>query len=57
VDIKAVGEGEDSDEETAQAEGVSSGFAFPAPTHILVTPDVSEDDPVYQFCRLKLVIG
>jgi hypothetical protein len=44
VDIEAVGEGEDSDEEMAQAEGVSSGFAFPAPTHILVTPDVSEDD-------------
>ena len=41
VNIEVVGEGEDSDEEI---EGASSGFDFPAPTHDIVMPDVSQDD-------------
>jgi hypothetical protein len=41
VDIEAVREGEDSDEEI---EGASSSFEFPAPTHDIVTADVFEDD-------------
>jgi len=41
VDIEAVGEGEDSDEETELAEGASSKFA---PTHTLIMPDVFQDD-------------
>jgi hypothetical protein len=41
IDIEAVGEEEDSDEET---EGASSSSEFPAPTHDIVMPDVSQDD-------------
>ena len=41
VDIEAVGEGEDSDEEI---EGASSSFEFPAPTYDIVMPDVFQDD-------------
>ena len=41
VDTEAVREGEDSDEEI---ESASSSFEFPAPTHDIVMPDISQDD-------------
>lgn len=54
VNIEAVGEGEDSDEETELAEGTLSTFEFPAPTHVFVMQDVSQDEADLDVSSLAL---